>query len=150
MENEQQNLAVTANRKRGARTCNGLLGRCKLGWNWLYAFAEKVMPDGIRRTLVVEYMLHHRASGTDVVISNYPGGRPYEDAAAEAIADVFRDFFGEALEMGVVWKEVRHSHYLTGWLINAPIDSEIIRTFAAALASINRVTVEMKLTEEAK
>ena len=119
--------------------------KLKRGWNWEYVFSEKVMPDGRRMTLVVEYMLHHRASETDVIISGYPGAHAYEDAAVEAIGDAFRDFVWAAREEGVAWQEVRHRHYLTGWLIDAPIDSEIVKALAAALAAINRVTVEMKL-----
>ena len=118
----------------------------KRGWNWKYAFAEKVMPDGTRGTLVVEYMLRCRKYGTDVILSNYPGAHSYEDAAAEAIADAFRDFFEVASEEGVACKEVRERLYLTAWLIDAPIDSEIVKSFAAALAGINRVSVEMKMT----
>ena len=142
----KQKFAATAEVKRGAdKNEKNTAGKLKRGWNWRYRFCEKVMPGGTRRTLVVEYMLHHRKHGTDVIISSYPGAHPYEDRAVEAIGDTFRDFFGEAREMGVVWKEVRHSHYLTGWLIDAPIDSEIVKSFAAALAALNRVTVEMKM-----
>ena len=120
-------------------------GKMKRGWNWAYTFSEKVLPDGCHKTLVVEYILHHRASGTDVIVSGYPGAHPYEDAASEAIGDVFHDFFQEAHEKGVVWKEVRERCYFTAWLIDAPIDSEIVKAFAVALEAINRVTVEMKL-----
>ena len=120
-----------------------LSGCLKRGWNWEYAFSEKVLSDGSRGTLVVEYMLHHRASETDVIVSGYPGAHPYEDAAAEAIADVFCDFFAEAHEEGVTWKEVRERLYFTAWLIDAPIDSDIIRSFAAALEAINRVSVKV-------
>lgn len=136
-------VARCADKKRTA-------SKLKRGWCWEYAFTEKVMPDGTRKTLVVEYMMHHRVSGTDVIISNYPGGRAYEDAAVEAIGDAFRDFVWAAREEGVAWQEVRHRHYLTGWLIDAPIDSEIVKALAAALAAINRVTVEMKMAEEAQ
>ena len=107
-----------------------LSNRLRRGWNWQYAFSEKVMPDGARRTLVVEHQLRHRKYGADVVVSNYPGGHPYEDA-----------FFEDARENGIVWKEVRERTYLTGWLIDASICSEIVKTFAAALAAINRVSV---------
>ena len=144
MNMKRQNMAATADHKCGKGTSNDLFGRCKLGWHWQYIFCEKVLPDGTRKTLVVEYMLHHRKCGTDVVVSNYPGGHPYEDAAAEAIGDAFRDFFGAACEEGVAWKEVRERLYLMAWLIDAPINSEIIKAFAAALSAINRVTVEMK------
>ena len=120
-------------------------GKVKRGWHWAYVISEKVLPDDSRKTLVVEHMLHHRASGTDVIVSGYPGAHPYEDAASEAIGDVFRDFFQEAHEKGVAWKEVRERCYFTAWLIDAPIDSEIVKAFAVALEAINRVTVEMKL-----
>jgi len=115
--------------------------KLKRGWNWEYVFSEKVMPDGTRMTLVVEYMLHQRKYGTDVVVSSYPGAHQYEDAAIEAIGDTFHEFFQEAHEEGVVWKEVRERLYFTAWLIAAPVDSEIVKTFAAALAAINRVSV---------
>ena len=118
-----------------------LSNRLRRGWNWQYAFSEKVMPDGARRTLVVEHQLRHRKYGADVVVSNYPGGHPYEDAVFEAIGEAFREFFEDARENGIVWKEVRERTYLTGWLIDASICSEIVKTFAAALAAINRVSV---------
>ncbi len=116
----------------------------KRGWNWAYRFYEKTLPDGTRKTLVVEYQLLHRKYGTDVIVSNYPGAHQYEDAAWEAICEAFRDFFVAADEEGVVWQEVRERIFLTAWLIDAPIDSEIIRSFAAALEVTNRVSVEMK------
>lgn len=115
----------------------------KRGWNWKYTFSEKVMPDGTRMTLVVEYMLHQRKFGMDVIVSNYPGGHQYEDATFEAIGDAFREFFQEAHEEGVAWKEVRERCYFTAWLIDAPIDGEIVKAFAAALETINRVSVKV-------
>ena len=115
----------------------------KRGWNWHYSVCDKVLPDGTRRTLIVEYQLLHHKYGTDVIVSSYPRGHPYEDSAIEAIGGVFRDFFGEARENEVAWKEVRERIYLKAWLIDAPIDSEIIKTFVAALAEINRVSLKI-------
>ena len=40
---------------------------------------------------------------------------------------------------------MQEQEVLGGQTGNAPIDSEIIRTFAAALAAINRVTVDVKV-----
>ena len=115
--------------------------KLKRGWNWEYAFCEKVMPNGTRMTLVVEYQLLHSKYATDVITSDYPGAHQYEDAAIEAIGDAFREFFQAAHEEEVAWKEVRECLYLEAWLIDAPIDSGIVKTFAAALAAINRVSV---------
>jgi hypothetical protein len=78
-----------------------------------------------------------------VIVSNYPGAHPYEDAAWEAICEAFRDFFVAADEEGVVWKEVRERIFLTAWLIDTPIDSEIVKSLAAALEAINRVSVRV-------
>ena len=145
MKSKQETTSTTASDRTCCADKMRTASKLKRGWNWEYTFCEKVMPDGTRKTLAVEYVLHHRKYGTDVVVSSYTGGHPYEAAAAEAIADAFRDFFGEARGNGIVWKEVRHCQYLTGWLIDAPIDSEIVKAFVAALATINRVTVKMKM-----
>ena len=146
MRKKCKTTAATAREKRGiGMSEKNTTDKLKCGWNWEYSFTEKELPDGTRGTLVVEYMLHHCKYGTEVVVSNYPGAHPYEDAAIEAIGDAFRDFFGSAREEGVACKEVRERLYLKAWFIDAPIDSEIVKSFATALAAINRVAVEMKL-----
>lgn len=139
---KKMTMATTVAVSRGAdkkHTTSSL----KRGWNWAYRFYEKTLPDGTRKTLVVEYQLLHRKYGTDVIVSNYPGAHQYEDAALEAICEAFRDFFVAADEEGVVWKEVRERIFLTAWLIDAPIDSEIVKSLAAALEAINRVSVRV-------
>ena len=120
----------------------------KRGWNWAYKFVEQALPNGRRNTLVVEYVLYHRKYGTDVIISGYPGAHHYEDTTAEEVCEAFRNFFQEANEEGVAWQEVRERLYLTAWIIDVPIDSGIVRSFAATLSAINRVTVETKPSAE--
>ena len=127
---------------------NSTFDMLKRGWNWEYTFSEKVLPNGGRGTLVVEYMLHQRKYTTDVIVSSYPGAHQYEDAAFEAIGDAFREFFQAVHDEGVSWREVRERIYLKAWLINASIDSEAVKGFAAALAAINRVNVISTPREE--
>ena len=115
----------------------------KRGWNWEFRFTEEVQPDGARKTLVVEYQLHHSKYETNIVISNYPGGHPYEDDAIEAIGIAFRDFFQEAHAAEVSVARVRVRTYFDAWLVDASVDSNLIRSFAADLAAINRVSVIM-------
>ena len=124
------------------------VSKLKRGWNWKYTFCAKVLSDGNRKTLLVEHVLCHRKYGTDVVISGYPGAHHYENIAAEEVCEAFRNFFQDANEEGVAWQEVRECRYLTAWLIDAPIESGIVRSFAATLAAINRVTVETKSAGE--
>ena len=118
-------------------------GGYKRGWNWHYIFSDKTLEDGTRYTVVSERVFRVSACGTDLIVSGFYGGHDYENAAAGSIEKAFRDFFCDANENGVRVKTIRESLYFDAWLIDAPIDSEIVKAFTAALAAINRVSVKV-------
>lgn len=118
-----------------------LFSRCRRGWNWRFVFKEARRADGTRATSVTTVPLFKSRCGLDVLVSPYLGGR-CEDSVVEQIADEFRDLHVRAREEGV---EVRSEpdRNFERHIIGAPIDSDIVKDFAATLTGIRRALVDV-------
>ena len=121
---------------------DSLFSRCRRGWNWRFVFKEVRRADGTHATVVTTVPLFKSRCRLDVLISPYPGSRR-EDSVAEEIADAFRDLHIQACESGVS-VELAPDRNFERHIIGALIDSDIVKDFAATLAGIRRVLVDVK------
>ena len=117
--------------------------RC--GWNWRYVFAETMAPSGAKVTEVQVTLLYKRNSHTvDLIVSGFPYGGHREDVVVDAIRTAIHDLYCMAQTDGVNVTEAQSAHG-ERFVINAPIDSEIVTAFAAALSRIRRVYVSKEV-----
>ena len=138
---EKKNSAATANHKRGEGNCNGLFGRCKLGWNWRFVFEETHQGRDVV-TIVTQKLIWRSRHDFDIVISPYPYGEGHrEDAVAESIREAIFDLHGDAQSSGVKVEELNGRDF-DQLLIGAPIGSAVVRDFARSLGRIRRVLVD--------
>lgn len=112
----------------------------KRGYNWSYKFMSS--DDG-SRVVVTSRVLFESKQSRDVIVSGYPGGRQ-EDGTALAIHEVTDLFLREAAACGI---SVRPFGVDGELVVDASISDQSVQAFAAALAKINRVFVEINGVE---
>ena len=147
MENMKiKSSAATAKKRGEMKSSDSLFDCCKLGWNRRFIFPDDVSSDGSSVTIVTaklmwrgKYELCH-----DVLSGYVYGGGWREDKIVDAIREAVDDFLWYARELGLMVKGISDRSWFGKIGAGVLLDSDAVRHFAASLASLPRVFVEIK------
>ena len=143
---KMKSSVATAKKRGEMKSCDSLVDCCKLGWNWRFIFSEDVSSDGSPVTIVTaKLMWRGKYELCHDVLSGYVYGEGRrEDRIVDAIREAVDDFLWRARESGMMVREILDRSWFGKIVAGVLLDSDVVRHFAASLASLNRVFVEIK------
>lgn len=122
-----------------------MIKKIKVGYNWLYKFAQ-AMRDGKVCVQVDEelWLFQRNYAEPKQIISEYPYGQGHrEDAVADSIRSAFDALLEAARESDIEVREESGSWQRARWLIlDTTLESALVQALIKTLTHLNRVSIE--------